>query len=296
MPAYRTYQTTTVDEGGLAPTSLLQPMGTSLEGGLGDVKDALSDTVKLGVLARCPGISPTDGLTAVGVERQVLRGPTESDADYSARLVAAWATWPYGGTPFGVLIALYYLGYPNVYLMPVRGSYIKLNSTQTGIIATPESYGVWKIDANANPAPSQWAASATYAAAARVGGGNGYIYEAPNGGVTGLVAPIWPTSIGSTVIDGSITWSCAGVDFWSRFDVIFSPVPASWNPTPPVSGSDEMNRIRLALQQWKPAFATVNQIAAVVSGKVWGWPVTTVWGAGSGNWGASNGSVTYYTP
>jgi hypothetical protein len=297
MPAYRNFQTTPVAAGGLSPTWLLQPMGKSLEGALGDMKDGLTDRSKLAVFARLPALSPPDGLSSIGFERQILRGPTESDAAFSARLISAWSTWPYAATPFGLLLALFGLGYSNVYLMPVRGIYYTLNADQTGVIGTTEAGGSWTIDTNAVPALSPWQSSTSFSAGKLIfpNVANGYFYQCSVGGVSSSAPPTWPTTVGQSVTEASgPTWVCEGTDFWSRFDVIFSPVPASWNPTPPGATSDEINRIRLAIQQWKPAFATVNRIVALVSGKIYGYPASQVWGAGTGNWGSV--SSTYYVP
>jgi hypothetical protein len=40
---------------------------------------------------------------------------------------------------------------------------------------------------------------------------NGYLYAAVTSGDTGVSEPVWPTTIGGTVVDGSIIWSCWSV-------------------------------------------------------------------------------------
>lgn len=37
---------------------------------------------------------------------------------------------------------------------------------------------------------------------------NGYCYEATAGGTSGAAEPEWPTTIGETVVDGTVTWTC----------------------------------------------------------------------------------------
>lgn len=39
---------------------------------------------------------------------------------------------------------------------------------------------------------------------------NGYYYTASTGGETGPTEPTWPTTIGQTVNDGSVVWTCTG--------------------------------------------------------------------------------------
>jgi phage gp36-like protein len=43
--------------------------------------------------------------------------------------------------------------------------------------------------------------------------GNGYIYAAQvPGGITGTIQPTWPTQVGATVVDGTVTWLCIGLN------------------------------------------------------------------------------------
>lgn len=37
---------------------------------------------------------------------------------------------------------------------------------------------------------------------------NGYVYQAQGPGATGLVEPTWPTTLGATISDGTVTWQC----------------------------------------------------------------------------------------
>jgi hypothetical protein len=48
----------------------------------------------------------------------------------------------------------------------------------------------------------------------------------------------------------------------------------------------DAKRLRDTILKWKPAKATVVSISAVVSGRLWGFPVTVAWGDG-GVWGGS---------
>lgn len=55
----------------------------------------------------------------------------------------------------------------------------------------------------------------------------GYDYEATTGGQTGVVEPSWPTTIGATVADGSVVWTCRAISNNSLLKTISgSPAPA----------------------------------------------------------------------
>lgn len=41
---------------------------------------------------------------------------------------------------------------------------------------------------------------------------NGWVYEATTGGTTGSSEPVWPDELGATVNDGSVVWTCAGLE------------------------------------------------------------------------------------
>lgn len=49
--------------------------------------------------ARFPSFAPTDALDAIGADRKLPRGAGETNADYAARLRAAWETWGGDDTP-----------------------------------------------------------------------------------------------------------------------------------------------------------------------------------------------------
>ena len=159
---------------GLVPTTHQRPTGQALQGLLGDVEDQLLDRVKQSVKARFPLLAPTDSLLALGVERQLPRGPSETDAAYAARIQNAWSTWPFAGTPFGVLSALFTLGYTNVYLETCTGRQYTLPVNALASMGnTALAAGQWFIDSARatnwsrfdvvfpTPLPTSWAGGAS---------------------------------------------------------------------------------------------------------------------------------------
>lgn len=85
--------------------------------------------------------------------------------------------------------------------------------------------GTKKAEAASNPGVDQIVLSIAYVHPARadtepvVAGerrrlepSNNRIYEATNNGTTASVPPVFPTTIGNTVVDGSVTWQCVAYE------------------------------------------------------------------------------------
>lgn len=114
---------------------------------------------------------------------------------------------------------------------------------------------------------SAWQAGTAYSATVLKGSSsfvrptteNGYFYQCTVSGTSdGSTEPTWPTTVGNTVTDGTVTWKCVGTVFWaadnserewlagSRRHKYASAAPASgkWSVgdkvfnTAPASGSD----------------------------------------------------------
>jgi hypothetical protein len=82
--------------------------------------------------------------------------------------------------------------------------------------------------------------------------------------------------------------------FWSKFTVLFpAPLPAAWAGVVPAITSTDAAYIFDTIRRWKPGHATWDRIIFQTSGKVWGFPVSQVWGAATGTWG---GTETIWLP
>jgi hypothetical protein len=77
----------------------------------------------------------------------------------------------------------------------------------------------------ANSWATQWAASTARQAGdvVRPTTGNGFLYAANGAGTNSASEPTWPTTVGATVTDGGVTWSCIG-----RAIVVFDAADVSW--------------------------------------------------------------------
>lgn len=161
MSTYREYA---VD---LAPPWLLQPQGQAYLRALGDTRDDITQRLKEGVKARFIDTAAPDALSAIGADRELERGPSDSDTTYAARLKGAWDVWQWAGTPTGVLNALWDAGYPNVVLVTPRRTHTLDGSRQlvAATLATPRVFppgaGFWNTFLVWFPTPfvSSWVIS-----------------------------------------------------------------------------------------------------------------------------------------
>lgn len=97
---YRTYRAR------LSPPWLQAERGAAFQDALGSVQDELIEAAKTAALVGHPEHAPADALGLIGDERQVERGPDDSDESYRERLRIAYETWRWAGTRRGLLTAL----------------------------------------------------------------------------------------------------------------------------------------------------------------------------------------------
>ena len=81
--------------------------------------DAMSDWTIQGIKARMPGVGTPDALYLIGNDRQIDRGPQETNANYAGRLSRAFDTWSTAGNAGTLLKQLAVFFSPSV-ATPIR--------------------------------------------------------------------------------------------------------------------------------------------------------------------------------
>lgn len=82
--------------------------------------------------------------------------------------------------------------------------------------------------------PEAWVASKVYGTKSSVvpTAAHSYAYSTVAGGTSGATQPTWPTTVGATVVDGTITWTCQYLGFQANI-----AYRASGEPTAPANNS-----------------------------------------------------------
>lgn len=106
-----TYERWLVD---LMPPAFQGERGTAMISALGAALEVELQRAKLIMLARLLKTAPTSALNLLGEDRQISRYPDEPAEAFRARALAAWETYPWGGTIRGLIEALRAAGYNNV--------------------------------------------------------------------------------------------------------------------------------------------------------------------------------------
>ena len=185
------------------------------------LKDAFTERLRLGLLARLPQNDPTgkmtapdDALAAMGRDRRIRRGFNESSQSYAVRLVRWLDDWKVAGNPFALMAQLAgYLG-PLVSLrtVDVRGNWF--SRAVDGTLSVNLNQANWDWDGAAD-ALARWARF--------------WVIIYPRG--------FWSTR---TWDDGS-TWGDGH----------------TWGTT---ATPDQVASVRALIQDWKPAGTTCQNI------------------------------------
>lgn len=118
--------------------------------------DSVTQWMIEGVKASLPGLGTPDAMYLIGRDRNLDRGPSETDVSFSSRLSAAFDTWATAGAAPTLLRQL------AVYFAPLTTTPIRVVSNSatwhtinlsTGIVTLTASAGNWTWDALAS---TQW--------------------------------------------------------------------------------------------------------------------------------------------
>jgi hypothetical protein len=156
-----------------------------------------------------------------------------------------------------------------------RAEPLALSGGQTGddtqtwsvIAGTAGRLGNYRLDlTNLQPyagLPAAWAAAVLYTTGAerRPTVANGRRYRATTGGTSAGTEPTWPTTIGATVVDGGVTWTC--ISFAA--DLGFAITPGA---VPFALGDRYSFRVEGARAQWRQdggAWSSPIEAAGTVS-------------------------------
>jgi hypothetical protein len=272
----------------------------------GALDDEVSQIIQA-TQASFPDSAPPDALPALADEFQMDQVPGEPNATFATRLRTAWSIWPYAGSSVGLLLALYYAGFPNAVVVQQNGTYAQLvpplnpadyttnfqfgNQGPNPAIAGAPPW--WMFDFNnaygsrfavlfpgTLPGPFRTTAAATFT------------------GVENSVAVTWnnlfadatykvmigPPTItdanGPVAIDFDPTTKTASgltvrtsSPFAGTVELLAYQSGAGVNPFVDLHPAD-LARLQRTIRRWRPAKAVCVGVYAAVQGRFFGWPVT----------------------
>jgi hypothetical protein len=123
--------------------------------------------------------------------------------------------------------------YKNGVLHGVGSSMVGTSSTLVVPNSTTAAWNIQSVFRSVAPTRPQWAATTAYTTSSYVrtlASDNGLYYQATVAGTSGGTEPTWPTTLGNTVVDGTVTWTCRGTynayvdEFWA----LPFEIPSSW--------------------------------------------------------------------
>ena len=141
----------------IVPPWLAERVAARLQWSIGLVLDAHWDMVREGVKARMPGEGTDEALPAIGADRLIERGPSESAESYAARLSASFDTWRGAGNPHKLLEQLraYFLpNPPRIRAVSDAGVWHEIDPITAAITRTKTSPSNWVWDGYSAPTSS----------------------------------------------------------------------------------------------------------------------------------------------
>jgi hypothetical protein len=307
-----------------APTYLQDTYGQAWMGGIGAAFDDYVQQYISGILAAFPDYAPSDALSTLGDELGLSQGPYESNTSYAARLRAAWIYWKLAGTPLGLLVALHFAGFTGAVIVQQNGLGYKLSADPTpgvdpssllvvstldtlSTALTPSAPSVttipagtpwWFFDGNTEFCSRFEVLFPVFSPIFFYSNGTRATFSA-----TDSAAVTWPvaasnntyqTIVGPPVVTDSSGPVILAVDATTKTTsgctvIASSPFTGYANISEgPALNTTDLARLKNVILAWKPAKTTCVNASLIVSGRMWGWPLTT-WGTGA--WG---GSVTSF--
>lgn len=144
----------------ISPPWLTKRVAKRIGWTIGLALDGYRELVREGVKARMPGVGSADALPLIGADRQIERGPTESEESYAARLSGAFDTWRVMGNPRPLLEQLraYFLpSPPPIRIVSDRAVWHEIDPTTAAVTRTRTSPVNWIWDTySAGPTPRWW--------------------------------------------------------------------------------------------------------------------------------------------
>jgi hypothetical protein len=141
----------------LAPRWLTEGEGGLVLESLGITLDAQMERIRLGLTARFPEYTPSDGFAPMGRDRRIVRGINESEASYAARLITWLDDWRTAGNPYALMRQL--RGYCNVDMrirtVDNRGNWYTRESDGSQSFNLAQGNWDWDSETNASAA-DQW--------------------------------------------------------------------------------------------------------------------------------------------
>lgn len=198
----------------LAPRWLTEGDGELVGYALDRMRDGFVQRTLMGLLARFPEAAPADALEALGRDRRVVRGLSETDAAYAARLLRWLDDRKRAGNPFALLqkLAEYTGPLPSFRTVDARGNWYSRTSAGVESVLLKQENWDW----SGEPVGERWSRF--------------WVIIYPNGLWTGT-ADDW----------GAVT----GPDWGDPVDNAFT-----WGST---ATHDQVATVRGIISDWKPA-------------------------------------------
>lgn len=134
----------------------------------------------------------------------------------------------YGGASLGVP-ATWYLAWSTTTPNQDGSNFTEPSGNGYARVAITNSSGNFTLADNVPIGTTTWAASTAYAANATIRpsalSNTGYYYQCTTAGTSGSSAPAWPTTVGSTVTDGSAVWKCVAAQGKSALNAVAESFP-----------------------------------------------------------------------